>query len=281
MRPNKQKTKVKQSFSINQLAKLETLFRKKNWPIDTDCAVSTFERYTGTLSELSVEQQDFVLNLSERFLHIGIDKYAGELVVALKKLRTDYPNDFLLVSQCLPEADLGKSKSGDVVLYQFRGNSLKTKMNIENYVICSSNLQDYLSKLANKSYKVVLVDDFIGTGETALEAVKYVKKLSPTLKDEDIVILCIVAMQAGIEHLAQHSIRTYCSHIEQRGISDYYEGQSLEDAVQLMNSIEEQIKVKADWHFGYGQSEALVSMERCPNNTFPIYWLSKNAPYAR
>ena len=48
-----------------------------------------------------------------------------------------------------------------------------------------------------------------------------------------------------------------------------------------MRSIEEIIKVNDQNIFGYGQSEALVCMERCPNNTFPIYWLPKKAPYAR
>lgn len=42
-----------------------------------------------------------------------------------------------------------------------------------------------------------------------------------------------------------------------------------------MHSIEKIIKVNNQNIFGYSQSEALVCMERCPNNTFPIYWLPK------
>ena len=88
-------------------------------------------------------------------------------------------------------------------------------------------------------------------------------------------------MQAGIDYLSLNNIRTYCSHVEKRGISDYYSGQMLAEKTELMNSIEKTIKVKAKFHFGYGNSEALVCMERCPNNTFPIYWLPKKAAYER
>ena len=50
-----------------------------------------------------------------------------------------------------------------------------------------------------------------------------------------------------------------------------------------MNHFKEKaMKTKSEFHFGYGESEALVCMERCPNNTFPIYWATKKlAPYER
>ena len=55
------------------------------------------------------------------------------------------------------------------------------------------------------------------------------------------------------------------------------------DAVSTMQNIERRLDELIDeFKFGYKGSEALVCLERCPNNTFPIYWLTKNiAPYER
>ena len=55
-----------------------------------------------------------------------------------------------------------------------------------------------------------------------------------------------------------------------------------------MSSIETSIGVTEDYRLGYASSEALVSMIRTPNNTFPIYWfrnkkekLNLHAPFPR
>jgi len=50
-----------------------------------------------------------------------------------------------------------------------------------------------------------------------------------------------------------------------------------------MQSIERRIKgLEEKFKFGYEGSEALVSMIRCPNNTFPIYWYIEGvSPYER
>lgn len=269
-------------FNVNQLAKLEKLFHLKQWVIDSDNEFSTFERYVETLSKLSEEQQDFILKLSERFLHIRTDQYAKELIPTVERLRKDYPSSLLLFAQCLPESEIGHLKSSAAVLYQFKGNSIKTSIDLGKHTVCASDIKDYLGNLEKMQFKVVLVDDYIGTGETALGAIEYVKKVCPyPIDNGDILVLCIVAMKAGVEKLNAEGIQVYCSHEESKGITDYYNGDEFEKASSLMHSIEKNIKVNAQNIFGYSQSEALVCMERCPNNTFPIYWLPKKAPYAR
>ena len=269
-------------FNVNQLAKLENLFHLKQWVIDTDNELSTFERYIETLSKLTQDQQDFILKLSERFLHIRTDQYAKELIPAVRQLRKDNPSVLLLFAQCLPESEKSCLKSSGYVLYQFRGNSIKTSIDLGKHTVCTSDIENYLISLEKVQFKVVLVDDYIGTGETALGAIEYVKKVSPyPIDNVDILVLCIVAMKAGVEKLNAEGIQVYCSHEESKGITDYYDGDELEKASSLMHSIEKIIKVNDQNIFGYTQSEALVCMERCPNNTFPIYWLPKKAPYAR
>ncbi len=52
-----------------------------------------------------------------------------------------------------------------------------------------------------------------------------------------------------------------------------------------MEEIEDKMSVKRNYRLGYGQSEALVTMCRTPNNTFPVFWEEKGnmklAPFPR
>lgn len=279
----RRKANPKDSISIGQYAKLRTLFEQQNWDIDEDLEISTFERYLKTLSKLSVEQQNFMLQLSSRFLHIEQDKYLKELLDPLSNLRNKYPNSNLVFLPCLPKEDQGKTKSSSVVLYQLKGTTIKKYITLGKSYICESISPKVFEKLEKQDFQIVLVDDFVGTGETALGAMKFVRELCPFLENnEQIKVLCIVAMKEGIAKLHDNGIDLFCSHVQSKGISDYYSGEELIKAKEQMESIEKMIKTKADFHFGYGESEALVCMERCPNNTFPVYWATKKlAPYER
>lgn len=283
MKHIKRKVIHNDSISFSQYAKLRALFEQKNWEIDEELEISTFERYFNTLSKLSVEQQDFMLQLSSRFLHIEQTKYLKELLDPLKELRTNYPNSNLVFLPCLPKEDQGKTKSCSAVLYQLKGTTIKKYMTLGKYYVCESVSEQILKTLENQDFKIVLVDDFVGTGETAIGAVNYVREICPFLdNNEYIKVLCIVAMKDSINKLHNNGVDLYCSHIESKGISDFYSGEELVKAKEYMESIEDMIKTKPKYHFGYGESEALVCMERCPNNTFPIYWATKNlAPYER
>jgi hypothetical protein len=39
-----------------------------------------------------------------------------------------------------------------------------------------------------------------------------------------------------------------------------------------MKKIEEKLNVEKKYLFGYKRSEALISLIRTPNNTFPVFW---------
>lgn len=273
----------KDSISLGQYAKLRTLFEQQNWEIDEDLEISTFERYLKTLSKLSVEQQNFMLQLSSRFLHIEQDKYLKELLGPLKELRSKYPNSNLIFLPCLPKEDQGKTKSSTAVLYQLKGTTIKKHIQLGKHYVCESISLDVFNRLEKQDFLIVLVDDFVGTGETAIGAVDYVRELCPFMENNKrIKLLCIVAMQDGISKTAEKGVELFCRHIESKGISDYYKGDELIKAKEQMESIEKTMKTKAEFRFGYGESEALVCMERCPNNTFPVYWATKKlAPYER
>ena len=73
--------------------------------------------------------------------------------------------------------------------------------------------------------------------------------------------------------------------MKKKGISDKYSDTELSKKIKLMEHIEKNLDIPDDYLFGYKKSEALVTMIRTPNNTFPVFWYNKknedNAPFPR
>ena len=271
-------------LSVTQLEKMKNLFRLKNWPIIEDDEISVYERFYKTLLMLNENEQSFLIEITKRFDYIPLSEYMDYMKKPLKKLRSDYNGNFLFFVTCTPKKDVDIVKSSSAVLYQLKGTRIKqyVKLNPQKVVDNIKRLPE--CNIDDKSI-IVLVDDFIGTGETAIEAVKYVHELIPTLKDDNsgIIIFSIVALREGIEKLKKNGIKTYFAIERKKAISEEMKKSDRNSAIAIMQSIESKLKnLKDDFKFGYRGSEALVSMERCPNNSFPIYWLTKAiAPYER
>lgn len=277
--------KVDRNISPDSYMALIDLFQNNGWNIQAE-DYGVFERYVRTMGSLKSEQQrELFLELSKRFTHIPQCEYMNYIPNLVSTVIKDYPNKTLCFTCCLPKDDIGKVKSAASVLYLIRGTSLKTRVDLRGVTyFCKYSINDYTEyNIANNEHILILVDDFIGSGETALCAIDYVKEVIPEMSNDNIVVLSIAALQKGINELTAHNIKVY-THIKlSRGISDYYVGEKKESALDIMHQIERgPIKVKRRFALGYKQSEGLISMERCPNNTFPIYWLRKNdAPYER
>ena len=278
----RRKEKIPQ-LSIGQLEKLKTLFVQKQWPIIEDEGLSVFERFYRTLLMLDEKEQSFLINLTYRFDHIPLSEYMDYMTDPLRKLREDSDGETLCFVTCTPKEEAGYVKSSSAVLYQIKGTTMKQHVNLDPKLVVENiqKLPDY--KITDKT-KIVLVDDFIGTGDTAIGAVDYVHELVPSLKDNSrIIVFSIVALRNGLERLDNIGVKTYFAVERQKAISEEMKEADRDIAIAIMQSIEGKLKkLKDDYKFGYKGSEALVSMERCPNNSFPIYWLTKNiAPYER
>ena len=123
---------------------------------------------------------------------------------------------------------------------------------------------------ASKSL-LLLVDDFIGSGETADRCIEYLVN-EANYDVNKISLLSLVAQQEGVKRINNKGVEVYCSEIRNKGITDNYISPTKDEFILLMQNIEDIIKVDSKYRFGYNQSEALVKMIRTPNNTFPVYW---------
>lgn len=276
----KQKKNSTPHMSINTLAKLETLFISKSWEIDTKNGMSLYNRFCRTLLKFDLEEQLFLLELTQRFTKIKTDEYLPSFEELATVIRSDYPDSEIIFAPCIPKADLGIIKSAHVTLYQMGGTLYNS--DLRNCWIEKNDIANKVEFINDKTI-IVLVDDFIGTGETALKAVEYVNEVAGAkISNDRIKVMAIVVQCTGKQALREASIQVYSKYEFGKGISDYFNGDKLINAKAKMQNIESKLKVEKRFHFGYGNSEALVCMTRCPNNTFPVYWLGKNtAPYER
>ena len=279
----KNKRKPLPKLSSGRLEQLKALFASKEWPVNEEIELSVFERFYRTLSMLDDNEQNFLINLSYGFDRITIGDYLRFMVEPLRQLRQDAGSKPLLFVTCTPKEDVGSVKSSSTVLYQLKGTTIKQHVDL-----APKTVVDNITKISQ--YKIdsntilVLVDDFVGTGDTAVDAVDYIHELLPFLNDNSrIVVFSIVALRQGRDRLNGIGVKTYCAVERRKAISEEMNAEKREASIALMEGIEKRIKkLRKEYKFGYKGSEALVCLERCPNNTFPIYWLTKDvAPYER
>lgn len=273
---------------IDKLLSLKNVFLKQQWEIDEGRANSRFTKYINLLNNLQNDEQGLILELSERFTVIEQNNYLNEIITAINNLITAFPEvKQYYVLPVLAREDIGTTevKSSHTISYLFKGDQIETKIDIEgrNFRVVK-DINNFKSRTtAFKTHeKILFVDDFIGSGETAKEAVEILDGMD--VKTSEIAFLSIVAHKTGVERLEKDSYKVFFSRLATRGISDFY----LEETERILKTeqmarIEDRIpKIEDKYRFGYNQCEALVCMQRMPNNTFPIYWLHKGvSPYKR
>lgn len=275
-----------QHLTAANLVTLHDIFESHNWHINIDDSISCFQRFTRTLSTLTPEEQCLILSLTERFKHFPKEEYSDLMIPLLIELRDNYPDDYIYFVRCCKEEDVGKIKSCDFVLYQLKGTSIRQRINLGKYRVVDDLSFIEIDRIKRRNAIVVFVDDYVGTGETAMGALNYFIKCLPQLSEcskDRFCFLTLAAYSKGKTILESNNYKVYASFEHFRGISDYYEEHERLQKIQIMNNIERRLSgLSKKFRFGYGQTEGLICMERCPNNTFPIYWFNKgDAPYER
>lgn len=275
-----------QQLTVAILATLYEIFNSHNWPVDLDDSTSCFHRFRRTLSGLTLEEQNLLLSLTMRFTHLPMLQYLDMLVPLLNKLRQDYPFEKIYFVRCIKEEDVGKIKSCEAVLYQLKGTSLQHRIKLGKYKVVENNKTIKIDEIKSRDAIIVFVDDYIGTGDTAKGAIEYLEKCLPQLTDctrDRFCFLTVAAYSRGKKTLESLGYKVYVSFEHDRGISDYYKDDEYVQNLQIMHNIENKISgLSPKYRLGYGKTEGLICMERCPNNTFPIYWFKEgDAPYER
>jgi hypothetical protein len=127
----------------------------------------------------------------------------------------------------------------------------------------------------NDRVNLVVVDDFVGTGEKLASLFERLRKSSNT--STYIVHACtFAAMECGRNHLDEALDQRFIAHLVlQKCISDLLQEPQRSAMLSAMVSLEGKIFSKpSEYSLGYKKSEASFYLEsfNIPNNTFPVLW---------
>jgi hypoxanthine phosphoribosyltransferase len=258
-------------LNADVLLRLTELFVLQHWDIKHD---KLFERFCGMMLNLGNDERDLILELTRTFLRVGLPDYMNLLTKALTNVPSTALADVknLYFMPLASPKDVGKSKSGTFVTYMVQSRELMDLDIFSGRNIEVVNTPDGLvEKPIAKQAKVILVDDFLGSGETARSALEWLigqYKVDP----KTIMVVCLVAQQQAINVVKGIGIEIFCAVVRKKGITDCYKSPQKEQYTAIMQSIEKFLNPPPDFRFGYNRSEALVAMQRTPNNTFPVFW---------
>lgn len=280
-------------LSASVFLSLIDVFEANGWEIQRESAgmESRFNRFCERLSILDIKEQRLVIELTRRFTDISGNEYLQLIIKLLNRIYEEIDDIFSLSTKfyILPlvaPQDFNRTKSSRFVWYYFRDEQVRYNPLFvgKRIVYCDVENSSWVSKLKTDEM-VVLVDDYIGSGETAVAAITWIVD-SFKIDPRKIVVLSIAAQELGIKHILQETgVVTYSYYRFTRGISDFYSGDQRDDYLTTMSGIEDKLKVDSKNRLGYNQSEALISLIRTPNNTFPVFWKTNNkskpAPFLR
>jgi hypoxanthine phosphoribosyltransferase len=257
---------------IEDVARVFQIFSKNKWFSNPNSDVVHTNLIT-MIADMTNDQKELIFELTERYLWITMPEYLDlitETINSIEEGKLKGVKRIFFFPIILPK-DMGLSKSAPFILYSLKAThflSAKFK-DIPCEVIESYN---EINKVRfNSNDLLFLVDDFVGSGDTVSATIKELLKNS-SLQISQINALVLVAQINTLDRLRTEGIQVYSLHKRNRAITDYYESPNLERKIKTMRELEEYIPNLGGNTFGYNQTEAIVTMMRTPNNTFPIFW---------
>lgn len=275
----------KKVLSDRYVTKLYDIFLAKKWALQENSDYSVFDRFCSRLAELeNDEERDLVIELTNGFLWVKSSMYEEYLLEALKRLFESREwkkekNKNIYICPLLPERDFGKLKSSIFMLYMCQSILLRTypEFQEEQIRICESPA--ILKAHEERIGALILIDDFIGSGETAIECLDYLKDLKKI--DQKTYIVSLVAQEEGVKNINKEKIPVFAAVTRRKAITDAYPEVEAKQKIDIMTKISTYLHAPKRMRLGYADTESLVAMIKTPNNTFPVYWYEhKNNTYA-
>ena len=270
---------------------LYDLFTEKHWDVKSNGVFSIFDRFCRRLAELDKDEYiTMILQLTDKYLWIPEREYEKRLHHLFYTVTKDLPappkKKHYGICPLLGPNDFDKIKSSSHLLYMCCGESF---MDIP--VFLNQQIRVYQSPPIMLTHMksvdhIFLIDDYIGSGETGIGAVKYLTDHG--VPSEKMTILVLAAQYEGMQLILEESgVHVETEVLRRKGIEMVYPDSEWELRRNQMKLIGKKLKVKEEnYYLGRGDVEGLITMNRTPNNTFPFYWyqdknITTYAPFPR
>lgn len=261
---------------LKWLLEVQQLFERQNWNADlADEAERLVQTFCQMLSLLSEDERNLILHLSDEYLVVRCNRYPGLVTKLLNRVDpatiAASSQVYVIPIACPKDVQSHRTKSGNVICYLAKA-FIPSMLPFAGKVMAVADSLISLESESKKDGRLLLfVDDFIGTSDTAFKFLDYYEEKCKAPTDKA-VVLSLVVQNAGATQIEARGYPVISEFRRQKGISGSRILNVIPRALAIMDALEKRLNVSADYWRGYGNSEALVSMIRTPDNTFPVYW---------
>lgn len=285
----------KNTLADKFIIELARIFKEHDWNIEgsNNGEYSVFDMFCKRLEELENDSdRELMIELTHKYLVVNLGEYDKYMTDVFRKFldankgwikKTEVLHMFPVQDKDYPS----KTKSGNVMCYFFQGILMRRFEEFRDKRVRIIETFDGIEKYKEDIECLLLVDDFVGSGDTLLGCINLIEEKG--IKKENIKVLTLVLQEYGRSTVEEYGVEIYSSVMRNKAITDNYSKEEAEKKIEQMKRISKKIKVKdKDLYLGYKESEGLVSMIKTPNNTFPFYWYEGKrddkltvAPFAR
>lgn len=224
------------------------------------------------------KQRRLIIDLLDRFNHLSNSEYREGINKLVDRIILDSRFDVTNTQLVAMAADR-KPDSSQYMIYDLKPLFEKKKWRghkmVNRYDKC------YNTYKSDKNFRnIILIDEFIGSGSTAIQRVETIQRSfhqANAIKPL-IIIKAIVATKQGLKAISSEGIEVESLITIDKGISDHFNEDEKNKNLALMGELEELLSDKYDDDelpkLGYGKTESLYCREfgNTPNNVFPIFW---------
>jgi len=259
---------------VESITYLNKIFKAKKWT-DRDIDEYVFDNFCNLLDNLNESERGLIVELVERYQWITSLEYQEKILSTLESVEDEKVEKLKTVYlfPIIKFEDEGKVKSGTFLMYQIKAfkKFLKKYSKVEfKYITKFEYLTDAQFELKDNE-TIFLIDDYIGSGETLNECLNELRK-NKNLTNDKLNIISIAIQQETSDLINEEGISIYVDYFSPKGLSDFNDSPIREEKISLMLEIEKLIPGGSHFSLGYNECEALITLARTPDNTFPIFW---------
>lgn len=253
-----------------KLLKLFNLTLNVKWLHNERYAIGTTSLFSEISTEESFKAVEHVLKNLRYCTSMDVDLGGQQLAQHIEKVWNLSHEDTIIVGLAEPKKTCGSApivRAIEIKLPRLWSGSINTEFAAA-------------FRLRNGKKNLIIVDDFIGTGDKISKRIARLKSNPKTL-DYNIYVLSFASMREGLLALSKNT--------KLNGIKSYIElGKCISDSSMVydanamlgeMRNLERNLfdSASSDFSLGYMASEAAFYLEAAniPNNNFPILWWEK------
>lgn len=127
--------------------------------------------------------------------------------------------------------------------------------------------------------RFLLVDDFMGSGQTVLNRLKEIESNAKSRKIEVEANVCLLyGMEQALKHVSESGYNIHVLNVLRAGLSGHFKGQDLNERINAVRRLETLLAPNIDGvampSMGYNQAETTFCIKdtNAPNSNFPIFW---------